>query len=220
MQNKMHKIKATKFFDVKMPKATATYDDFSEAGIDVYMPKPTKEFIDAIVASNDEYLLNVHYGELISETNNYNNFSIYVMPLMKNPALPNNLKGRLIMHYSEGKYTIFDDIQIPSGIGVLIAKGYHIDFRSKSSNFKKGYTVIKGLIDSTYTYGMGLQLHKLKEKSSISLMVDEKMAQLVLRKTEEIDLIEEVSLEDWNNLVEVKHKRTKRTGGFGSNGKF
>lgn len=202
-----HNIKFTKFFDVQSPIAEAIDGSFNNAGIDVYFPRPTVEFIQGILSSNKDLLIiQYNYND---KTNYYDSFVIV-----------DKSENKIFLTFVNGIYKIYKTMQIPTGIGLLIPAGYHVDLRSKSGLFKNGYTEITGLIDNIYTYGMGVQIVKFPEQEIVEIKTDQKFAQFVMLKTEEITQMEEVKQVDWNNLDEVKLKRNMRTGGFGSTGNF
>lgn len=200
----MFKINFVKFFPVESPITDYITGVPNNAGIDIYMPKPTLDFVNAILKSNENVKAKV--TGITSDTENIiQNFCI------------SDESGETILTYMGGKYYIYQNIQIPSGLGLLIPSGYYVDLRSKSSNFKNYYTSIMGLIDSPYTYGMSVQIHIF---DSVEILPDEKFAQFILKKSYEISILKELSLDDWNNNPEVKLKRIKRTGGFGTTGKL
>ena len=206
MEDNKFELKFTKFFDVKSPIGISQREnadlEFQSIGIDIYMPKPTMTFINGIVESNKKYVL----GEIHKNNEGIiEHFSI-------------NENDSIKVFYQDNKYIIYDRMQIPSGIGILIPNGYHIDFRSKSSNFKNDYTSVTGLIDCDYTFGMGIQLVPYNNK--ITLQVDEKVSQIVLIKSVEITRLDEISLEEWSKIGDVVARRLSRTGGFGSTNKF
>ena len=206
MNNKF-RLQFTKFFDVESP--ITNNDNLSDVwniGIDVYFPKPTQEFVDALLVGNPGSTLR----RLKISDDGARVVSFRIM----------NKNGFDLIEYSEQfDYEIFNNMQVPTGLGILIPSNYYIDMRCKSGNFKNSYTSITGLIDPTYTYGMSVQILKF-DSSSLIIKPNEKFAQFVLRKAEEIEQLIYVPVEDWNTLTEVISRRTKRTGGYGSTGKF
>jgi dUTPase len=205
----MIELQFTKFFDVKSPLGITQNEkeigcEFHSIGVDTYMPKPTNTFIDTILEKNKAKLIECHYdkNDIISEF------------VIKNSENDENL-----ITYINGTYFITHDLNIPSGIGILIPKGYYIDYRSKSSNFNNDYTVINGLIDENFTYGMTVQLHKLNGKT-VEIKPDEKFAQIILIKGEFIADMNEIKLSDWIELEQVQKRRINRKGGLGHSGKF
>jgi dUTPase len=125
-------------------------------------------------------------------------------------------------------FEIYENIQIPTGIGLVIPKGYHYNLRSKSSNFKNGFSVVEGLIDCNYTYGMGLQIVKFYDGFPIDKFYDgfpinineeQKIAQLEILKDTIVESIVFIPEKEYNQLAEVRERRNFRTGGFGSTGK-
>jgi dUTPase len=200
-----------KFMDVKSPvgieqNSNEIGSEFHSIGVDIYVPMPTKEFVNTILSSNKGFELDpVSFGKII---NNYiESFEIY-----------NNEK--LILKFFENKYYIYDNIQIPAGLGILIPKNYFLTMNSKSSNFGLNYTIIEGFIDENYTYGMGVQLNVLNKNLVVELEPNQKFSQLILRKSEFMNSLKEIKLDDWEKLDEVKKRRVNRKGGFGSSGKF
>jgi len=203
----------TKFFEIKSPvgieqneKESST--EFHSIGVDIYMPRPTKEFIEAILKSNKNSRLGYAGKEL-----DLNYFSIYI----------DDIEGDIynMLDFKNNKYYIYRDIQIPTGLGLLIPKEYYVTVNPKSSNFGIGYTIVEGFIDCNYTYGMGVQLKKSTTLfEPIELEPDQKFAQLILKRSEFINNMNEIKLERWNNHPEVIARRKIRTGGFGNTGKF
>ena len=194
----------TKFFDVESPvgieqNVKEMNGEFHSIGVDLYMPKLTQKFIDAILLVNQDYEIKKYVENSFLE-------------------IFDKSKHRLLMSFSKDVYTIYQNMQIPTGVGILIPKDYFITVNPKSSCFKMEYTVIEGFIDENYTFGMGVQLNLLE--SSISLKADQKFAQLVLRKAEFIKKLNEVPLKDWGELPDVIKRREVRTGGFGTTGQF
>lgn len=195
----------TKFLDIQSPvgieqNEKEIFGEFHSIGVDIYFPKPTKDFIAAILKSNK----NAHIDN-ISKNPEIINFQII------------NNKG-ILLAYEDNKYTIYQNIQIPTGLGILIPKDYYLTVNPKSSNFQNGYTVIEGFIDENYTYGMGVQIILLEEK--LILEPNQKFAQLLLKKSNFIDKLTEIPLNEWEELVCVRMRREVRTGGFGTTGKF
>ena len=145
-------LKFTKFFDIKSPigveqNKKEELTEFHSIGVDIYMPRPTKEFINAILNSNKKLRL----GFITGKEFDTNCFSIY---------LDDEEDIFNFLEFKNGKYYIYNDIQIPTGLGLLIPKEYYVTVNPKSSNFAIGYTVVEGFIDCNYTYGMGVQLKK------------------------------------------------------------
>jgi len=204
------KLQFRKFFPVKEPLGLNQNEKEKNAlyhsiGVDVYMPLPTREFINALLEKNPGTIArtgieDINTKSLIAE------FTIF-------------LNGIEILSYFNNKYRIYNDINIPSGIGILIPEGYYVDLRSKSSNFNNRFTSIKGLIDENFTYGMTIQIHLLSDKP-ITLEPNEKTAQIILIKGQFIEEMEEISEEMWDINPEIINRRVNRIGGLGSSGKF
>ena len=195
-----------KFFDVKAP--IGTYDnpkagEFSPVGVDLYFPQPTIEFFEALVKSNENLK--------ISSLGNLKNKVDIIEKSTGKPVL-------IFTNEQGGLYRIFKKIQIPTGIGLLIPNGYHIDLRSKSSNFKNEYSSVTGLIDADYTYGMGAQIFSFDTECRFT--TNEKFVQIVLQKTYFIEKMNEITLIDWNQDSRVLNRRETRQGGFGHSGKY
>jgi dUTPase len=201
-------VQFTKFLDIKSPIGAYQLEqegEFSPVGVDIYFPRPGRAFFDALITANK----NLHIDNYDIHTHEC---SIY-----------DNINELQFGYDAERKqYIIYTNkIQIPTGLGILIPLDYHIDLRSKSSNFKNGYTEVTGLIDADYTFGFGVQIINITENNSrICFHPDEKFAQLVLRKTHFIDKMTEIPLDEWENDERILRRRKTRTGGFGHTGKF
>ena len=194
----------TKFFEVKSPLGLEQNNkeknaQYHSVGVDMYMPIVTEEFIKKLL-ENKNYLISGKNSDLTY-------FNI------------NSIHDELIMSYYDNTYYIYGNIQIPTGIGILIPKEYHINIRSKSSNFGNYYSSIEGLIDENYTYGMGVQIITIGN-TPVIIKPNEKFAQIELIKSNFIDVMTEIDLIQWENLEEVKSRRENRKGGFGSSNKF
>ena len=197
-------IKCTRFFVVKMPEGVLTKNESISnysIGCDLFMPKFTKEFIDAVLASNPH--LEYEQKEQVGKFKNKQSHELYME-----------------YNFDNGKYWILRHIQIPTGIAMLIPDDYWVEIRSKSSNFKNNFTIVHGTVDMNYTYGMGAQLMLLNPDAYVVLAEDQKICQVVFHKAVPILNFSEVKQEDWDNDPEVYKKRTVRVGGFGSTGKF
>ena len=197
-------IKCTRFFAVKMPEGILTKGESISnysIGCDLFMPKFTKEFIEAVLASNPH--LEFEQKEKVG-------------------AFKDKSSHELFMEYNfdNGKYWILRHIQIPTGIAMLIPDDYWVEIRSKSSNFKNNFTIVHGTVDMNYTYGMGAQLMLLNPDAYVVLAEDQKICQVVFHKAVPVLNFSEVKQEEWDNDPEVYKKRTVRVGGFGSTGKF
>lgn len=202
-----HKLKFTKFVDVLSPlginqqNLSGIVSTYPNVGVDLYMPKFTEEFINEIIKANDGCILQSYINEPPEEQF----FEIY-------------RDGEIVMYFEQGKYYINDKIQIPSGIGILIPTGYHLELLPKSSAFHNEFELTLGLIDACYTYGFGFQFKTFSK--IIEIAPDQKVSQFVVRKSEIVSELEEVKLTDWDCLKEIEERRIIRTGGFGSTGKF
>lgn len=211
-------LKFTKFFNVNSPIGIDQNEkekdcEYHSVGVDLYFPKPTRGFLNAILKRNP-FLVPVHVLYNYDSSRGASDDDIISsLTLVKTG-------GNTVLEFNSEKntYEIFENITIPTGVAVLIPKGYHINNRSKSGNFNNGYTSIEGLIDENYTYDMGVQIHPFNKL--IAFQVDEKFCQLELLKSNHIKSFEEVKLTDWENHPEVISRRVNRKGGFGHTGKF
>lgn len=197
-------IKCTRFFAVKMPEGILTKGESISnysIGCDLFMPKFTKEFIEAVLASNPQ--LEYEQKDKVGAFKDKNSHELYME-----------------YNFDNGKYWILRHIQIPTGIAMLIPDDYWVEIRSKSSNFKNNFTIVHGTVDMNYTYGMGAQLMLLNPDLYVVLAEDQKICQIVFHKAVPVLNFSEVKQEEWDNDPQVYKKRTVRVGGFGSTGKF
>ena len=197
-------IKCTRFFAVKMPEGILTKGESISnysIGCDLFMPKFTKEFIEAVLASNPQ--LEFEQKDKVGAFKDKSSHELYME-----------------YNFDNGKYWILRHIQIPTGIAMLIPDDYWVEIRSKSSNFKNNFTIVHGTVDMNYTYGMGAQLMLLNPDLYVVLAEDQKICQIVFHKAVPVLNFSEVKQEDWDRDSEVYKKRTVRVGGFGSTGKF
>lgn len=214
----MFDLKFTKFFPVKSPMGIQQKDSeknqpYQSIGVDIYMPDVTIEFIDELAKANSKkYVID----DLIE---NHKTGEIETFTLLEPDDESQAISRMIAAQYADGIFYIFNNIQIPLGISILIPEGYYIDLRSKSSNFGNDYTSVTGLIDENYTYGFGLQI-LLIDDVNVELKPEQKISQIVLKKSYKIGELQEVSLEDWEELEDVKERRLSRKGGFGHSGKF
>ena len=204
-------LKITKFFPVKTPQGITqrneTLANYS-IGCDLYMPPMSEEFLKALESSNNDLQCLRKFDEHSGEE--------------KVIGYDNNTLSIVFEYFPNQKaYYIYRPLQIPTGIGMLIDDEYWIEVRSKSSNFKNGFTVVHGTIDMNYTYGCGVQLIPINlDYPSICITEDQKICQFVFHKAIPVMQIQEIPLENWENDPDVNKRRTVRTGGFGSTGKF
>lgn len=208
----------TKFFDVQSPVGNLQGDkegkEFPDVGVDTYMPRPTNEFIKALLKSNPDYIL----GGIDFKHDKPKEIDYFWIGRKSN-SLVDDDTTKLVMRYEKGKYYICGTITIPSGIGILIPKGYHVNYRSKSSNFNNGYSVVEGLIDCPYTFSSGVQMFPINDKE-ICVAPNQKIAQIELVKTNVIAKMNFIPLEVWEQRTDVYSRRQNRAGGFGHTGKF
>lgn len=223
-------LQITKFFDVKTPVGISQRgEDLTNysIGVDLYMPKFTEKFLQALKDVNKKLYPNLNYqkhyiSDTIKEPEYCDQILIcngdeLVAEINYYPTLRND--NNEIIRYSEtnGKITFFSMLQIPTGIGMLIPNWVWCEVRTKSSNFQNGFTEVHGTVDMNYTYGVGVQICPSDE---LQIVTNEKFSQLVFHEAVPVMEITVVSQKDWNTIDEVIYKREKRTGGFGSTGKF
>lgn len=115
--------------------------------------------------------------------------------------------------------TSIDDIWIPAfgrqlihtGVHIKIPRGYEIQVRPRSGlAYKKGLTVLNspGTIDYGYLDEIGVILINTSNVG-VNISKGDRIAQLVLKKVEEMELVDVASFTD----IEYN-----RDGGFGSSG--
>lgn len=224
----------TKLFPTRSPEPHAMENP--SAGIDVYMPLMSKKFLDELVKTLPQGI--ECQVEILDKPKQ---LVIDVPDLTQLGGVFDNIVNGLgdnkvsirFSYVGTRRYfhmeIIFNRsmvatflmptiVQIPLGLCFDIPKGYHFDLRSKSSNFKNGFTSITGLIDANYTYGIGLQ-YSAFDNISEHINSNDKIAQLVLIETAIVDKFNELSPETFDKLDTVIAKRHIRTGGFGSTGK-
>lgn len=216
----MKKLKVTKFFDVNTPIGFLQRGETPEnhsIGSDLYMPKDSNQFRSEFLKVNGEIYKGLQMN--VSE-NSERRITEFVYPGYIDDLNCNCLLMTIETDLKENKseFNIYQNCQIPSGIGFVLDPVIWLEVRSKSSNFKNSFTVVHGTVDHNYTYGVGIQLILLCDK--ITLESDQKIAQVVLHKAEAIEHIETIKLDSFESLDEVKNYRKKRTGGFGSTGVF
>lgn len=224
----------TKLFPTRSPEPHAKENP--SAGIDVYMPLMSKKFLDELVKTLPQGVecqveILDKPKQLVIDVPDVTQLGAVIDNIVAGLG-DNKVSIRFLYagatHYLEMEI-IFDKsmiatfrmpilVQIPLGLCFDIPKGYHFDLRSKSSNFKNGFTSVTGLIDANYTYGIGLQYTSFTGFSE-HIKSNDKVAQLVLIETTIIDEFDELSPETFAKLETVIDKRTVRTGGFGSTGK-
>lgn len=103
-------------------------------------------------------------------------------------------------------------IQVGTGIHATIdTAGYHLEAVARSSLHKRGYALANsiGLIDQGYQGEICLILAPLWSNPD-PLEFPAKIAQLIIRKTEVADAV--------NEVAEFDKKTLRHTGGFGSTG--
>lgn len=203
-----HNLNFTKFLDVQSPFGILQRENpnhpYQSIGIDMYLPRVDDRFIDGIVERNKNCkVINIEKND--KDVITY--FEVFGY-------------RKTVMFFENGKFTINKKIQLPSGIGIEIPRGYHADLRSKSGNFGNEFTQVTGLIDCNYTYGMGFQIIPVQPDIKVELEVNQKIAQFVLVKSEEILSLNELSNTEWEEKIEIQQRRETRIDGFGHTGKF
>lgn len=104
----------------------------------------------------------------------------------------------------------FDRVIIPTGIKLDIPHGYEIQIRPRSGlSFKEGISATLGTIDSPYQGELGIII-KNDTNNIMTITHGDRIAQIVLKKVEEIKFVE---------LSEFKNKTDRGEGGFGHTGK-
>lgn len=105
----------------------------------------------------------------------------------------------------------FERRLVGTGIRVEIPRGYAGFVQPKSGRAaKEGLSIVNtpGLIDSGYRGEVGVILINLDPQKEITIKRGEKIAQLVIQKVEEVEVVE----------VEALSDTTRGEGGFGSTG--
>ena len=138
-------------------------------------------------------------------------------------------------HDSDTGYDLFlsEDVTLgltpiacPTGIKLIIPKGYWVRFMEKSGKALKGIQIHGGVIDEGFTGSLkviaclGLPLEVDKEAKTIlnpvlSLKAGEAICQFSVERLEVVDLIE---IDESTFEVEEQAK-TRKAGGFGSTGR-
>lgn len=206
-------LKFTRYLDVKCPVGLVQRGENLgnyNIGMDLYMPKNTEDFHQAILKANEKVYPGIYISDYEVENCKYLKFcdddDNLILEIIKN-------------NIDEVTYNIYKPIQIPTGIGVLIPENVWGEIRSKSSNFSIGFDQKHGTIDMNYTYGMGVQIDPVLGKTVV-LQPDQKFSQLVFHEAVPILETLEIPLNEWDQMTEVIDRRTIRKGGFGSTKKF
>lgn len=100
---------------------------------------------------------------------------------------------------------------LPTGIKVAVPKGYELQIRPRSGlALKKGLTVLNtpGTIDAGYRGEIGIIAFNANALEEINIKKGERIAQMVLKKVEEIE---------WEEVEELD-QTSRNEGGFGSTG--
>ena len=102
---------------------------------------------------------------------------------------------------------------IKTGLFVKIPEGYEIQVRPRSGLSAKSSLRIAnspGTIDSDYLGEIGIIIDNTSQTFSYTVKKGERIAQLVLKKVEQIE---------WEEVEEFSETTERNTGGFGSTGK-
>lgn len=124
----------------------------------------------------------------------------------------------LAENFSIESIDLYKSCTIPTGIAFDIPEGYYLDIRPRSSNIKSLFTCILGTIDFDYTYGCGTQVFIGKE-SSIKINAGDRICQFLLKKSEIVEKLHELTPQNFEKHQNIIEKRKTRTGGFGHTGK-
>ncbi len=194
-------LQITKFFDVKTPvginQRGESLDNYS-IGVDLYMPRITDEFKEQLFNANIKKHPSLEFIE--------DSEKIRILT-----------KCSLVAELYSDKIVIYNPIQIPTGIGMLIPDNLWCEVRTKSSNFTYHWTEVHGTVDMNYTYGVGVQLIP---HETVTIEIDQKFAQLVFHEAVPVCNITELTPEEFTSINTVQYRRGIRTGGFGSTGAF
>ena len=102
---------------------------------------------------------------------------------------------------------------VKTGLFVKIPEGYEIQVRPRSGLSAKSSLRIAnspGTIDSDYLGEIGIIVDNTSQTFSYTVKKGERIAQLVLKKVEQIE---------WEEVEEFSETTERNTGGFGSTGK-
>ena len=102
---------------------------------------------------------------------------------------------------------------VKTGLFVKIPEGYEIQVRPRSGLSAKSKLRIAnspGTIDSDYLGEIGIIMDNTSQTFSYTVKKGERIAQLVLKKVEQIE---------WEEVEEFSETTERNTGGFGSTGK-
>lgn len=191
----------TKFLDVEDPKVS----DGLSVGVDLRLPKTNQKFVDEFCKLNNLQVRAETKFEWVIENS-----------LKKTIAYINKEEDVL----PDGKVlTLFENCNIPTGIGVNIPYGFYLELKSRSSNHKNKFSLEPGTIDEDYTNGFGFQIKFHKNVSQISFTKDERIGQIILHQGILVGNMIEISQNDWEKDPAIIKKKETRSGGFGSTGK-
>jgi dUTP pyrophosphatase len=143
---------------------------------------------------------------LLKRTQNSSDLPLpnYMSPQAAGMDLYANIEGSIIIE--SGKYK-----SIPTGIAIALPKGYEAQVRPRSGlAFKHGITILNspGTIDADYRGEISVLLINLGE-GVFEVRRGDRIAQLVINKLENVNLIEVTYLPD----------SSRGSNGFGSTGK-
>lgn len=105
-------------------------------------------------------------------------------------------------------------VVVPTGLKVAIPEGYELQIRPRSGLSLKTSLRLPnapGTVDSGYRDELGIIVHNISLTESFEIKKGDRIAQLVLNKYEQINVVQ-VEKDGLNNIG------TNRHGGFGSSG--
>lgn len=120
--------------------------------------------------------------------------------------------GMDVYSNEELKLEPLSTIIVKTGLFVKIPEGYEIQVRPRSGLSAKSKLRIAnspGTIDSDYLGEIGIIIDNISDIYHYSIKKGERIAQLVLKKVEQIE---------WEEVEEFSEITERNTGGFGSSG--
>jgi dUTP pyrophosphatase len=103
-----------------------------------------------------------------------------------------------------------DVVDIDTGMACTAPIGYYFTVEGRSSLYKRGVTPFRGILDATYTGNVTISLMNVG-KESYKICKGDRIAQLILHKVVECDMIEVTEISPAYNV--------RGSRGFGSSGK-
>lgn len=179
-----HILNYTKLFPVKSPIGRMQEDTpqfYNNAGYDFYFPEPTEEFFKALANVNKAIQMDVDV--LLNDDGSVErgfaqgNFT--------------ETNEHVELYYDKDGFRLRGKMIIPTGIALIIPKGYMIWATSKSSSMGKGYSVRLGVVDCCYVDGLGFQIDT--EGNDIIFQPKQKFGQIVMQQVETIERFVEMS---------------------------